>query len=86
MVDFLTRSMSSTIARWAKPRLTIDLPHELRANFNCLFELLFGLAHGDCTGVPEANDARDAAISLREQSVELCGLYHARVTRTPLYA
>jgi len=64
--------------------LTIDLPHELRAKFNCLFELLFGLAQGDCSGVPQANDARDTAINLREQSVELCGLYHERVTRAHL--
>jgi hypothetical protein len=46
--------------------LTVDLPHELHAKFYSLFELLFGLARGDRSSVPQASDARDAAINSRE--------------------
>ena len=53
-------------------------------NSTACLRLLFGLAQGDCSGVPQANDAGNAAINLREQSVELCGLYHERVTRAHL--
>jgi hypothetical protein len=45
--------------------LTVDLSHEFRAKFDSLFELLFGLARNRGS-VPQASDARDAAINLRE--------------------
>ena len=64
--------------------LTIDLPHELCAKFNCLFELQFGLALWNCSGFPQTSDARDAAINLGEQPVKLCALCHERVTRCTL--
>ena len=45
--------------------LTVDLPHELSAKFDSLFKLPFGLAP-DRSNVPQASDARDAPINLRE--------------------
>ena len=50
--------------------LTVELPDELRAQFDCLSKLLFGLARRDRFRVPQASDASDAAIHLREQSVK----------------
>jgi hypothetical protein len=46
--------------------LTVDLPHEFRAKFDSLFELPFGLALWDRANMPQASDARYAAINFRE--------------------
>jgi hypothetical protein len=61
--------------------LTVDLPDELRAQFDCLSKLLFDLARRDRFRVPQASDA---AIHLREQSVKFCILCDESATRCTL--
>src|SRR5688572_23073260 len=63
---------------------TIELPHELRAKLNSVFELLVGLELRDRSGISQAINGRNTAINSREQSVKLCALYHRGSLRNSL--